>query len=99
MMKLAFSGAAGSVVRHLALKEDRKDAFTNITVGTLMSVFIGPATVPFWTVNGLLSGFLNETQSIMLAGFCTGVASMVITGLIIDFVRARNKMSKGNDDD
>jgi fluoride ion exporter CrcB/FEX len=89
-LKLAASGAAGSLVRHLALREGIKDALSTLTVGTLMAVFFGPFLVPLWSINGLIqTAGVSPDRVLMLSGFCTGVAAMALTGFIIDVVKAR----------
>ncbi len=89
-IKLAVSGAAGSLVRHLALKEDWKDALSTVTVGTLLAVFIGPALTPIWSLNGIIQhAGMSATQILLMSGFCTGVCGMVMTGFIIDLFKSR----------
>ncbi len=99
LMKLAASGAAGSLVRHLALKEDWKDALSTVTVGTLLAIFIGPVLIPVWSINGLFQhAGMSSDQILLMSGFCTGVCGMVITVFIIDFFKSRAQTVKNRPD-
>lgn len=92
MAKATFAGAAGGIVRWIALKEPWKDGLGSLIVGAIMAPLAGPFFLPLFSLGGTLQkvGMSNE-EVFMFSGFCTGVSGIFLTGFLIDLIKGRTR--------
>ncbi len=81
---MGLAGAAGGIVRSIALREPWKIAIANIVVGVVGAIYLSPAAVPL--VKLIFGGFdMADDQLVRTSAFLTGVGAMSIVGGIAEF--------------
>lgn len=89
----AIAGAAGGLVRWLALREHWTDGIVAILVGGVSAVYLAPAILQI--VGPVLSIVVDDINARQrLAAFLCGLAGVGIVGFIIDAIRGLAKTTK-----
>lgn len=91
--QLILAGAAGGLVRWLTLREDWRAGLISVTVGLIMSVYVGPFAI--WMLTPVITFAGGEPEQLIgLGGFLVGIGGIVVSGFFIDVWRMRAKLLK-----
>lgn len=81
------AGAAGGVIRWVALRESWKDGLTSIIVGAICAVYLGPLVEP--VLEPLIGKLvIDEGSRSGFSGFVVGLMGIGLAGFVIDVSKA-----------
>jgi hypothetical protein len=97
--RAALAGAAGGLVRWLALKSSPIDGLISMVVGLICAIYLGPLALPLLEYGGLGKVVVEEVNRASFAGFIIGMGGIGVAAFIIDMlarVRDFRKKEAGN---
>lgn len=91
------AGLLGGAVRWATMRSDWKSGLIGIFVGGVSAIYLSPLVKPLL---GPLVGLITDdpSQSANFSGFVVGIGGITITGFLMDYIAARAKRVKSNDD-
>jgi hypothetical protein len=92
----AIAGALGGVVRWITQRNDWREGFAAVIVGSICAIYLGPIVAPI--MEPIVGKIAPSSDADGFASFITGLGGISLAGFILDIINYRRKQIGGCDE-